>query len=61
MKKSIKDQVKEILFNYPEANQSDMVLIERFCKETIPGNCNFTKALEILEEQGYDVEKLVVS
>ena len=31
MKKSIKDQVKEILFNYPEANQSDMVLIERFC------------------------------
>ena len=58
MKKSIKDQVKEILFNYPEANQSDMVLIERFCKETIPRNCNFAKALEILEEQGISFESI---
>lgn len=60
MKKSIKDQVKKILFNYPEANQSDMVLIEKFCKETIPGirYCNFGRALEILEEQGISFESI---
>ncbi len=58
MKKNIKDQVKQILFEYPEANQSDMVLIERYCKDTIPLNCNFSRALEILERQGISFESI---
>lgn len=58
MKKNIKDQVKQILFEYPEANQSDMVLIERYCKNAIPLNCNFSRALEILEKQGISFESI---
>ena len=35
-----------------------MVLIERYCKNTIPLNCNFSKALEILEKQGISFESI---